>query len=343
VPLPGWDAQHEWIGIVPLEDMPHALNPKSGLIISANHRLLPPEKSKHNLGQMWRNGYRAERIRQLLHSQPTITLADCRRYQLDQLSLPGLQLVGLLADLETDDPDAHLTLDLLRQWDGYLNKESIGGTIFQVLVEQLTTALLPDKVPATLLPHLLGQGLSENLHPINEFQGYWIINLLRILAQVPSPWFDSLATRNKLIIRCLGKTTAVLQQTWGENPAEWQWGRLHTITFQHALGKISSFEQIFSVGPLPLAGDGNTVAQAGMRPGSYACDGVSVSSRLLIDMSAIEQAEAMLAPGQSGHPGSPHYSDLAPMWQRGENFPVLWHGGAIQSATQHTLTLTKRP
>ncbi|MFZ1397767.1 MAG: penicillin acylase family protein [Candidatus Promineifilaceae bacterium] len=343
LPLPGWDGQHEWIGLVPVDKMPHALNPKAGLIISANHQLLPPEKSPHNLGQMWRNGYRAERIRQLLHSQPHHSLADCRRYQLDQLSLPGVQLRNLLHPLQTDDPQAQIALGLLQNWDGYLHANSAGGAVFAVLVEQLTNALLPEKVPPALLPQLLGQGLSPNLHPVNEFQGYWLVNLLRILSTAPNGWFKSLAARDTLLIRCLGESTAVLQQTLGENPATWQWGRLHTVTFQRALGQLDAFERIFSVGPLPLAGDGNTVAQAGTRPGSFTCDGVAVSSRLLIDMSAIEQAEAMLAPGQSGHLGSPHYNDLAPLWQRGENFPILWHSEAILAATQHTLTLTRRP
>ena len=342
LPAPGWDGQHEWIGTIPIDEMPHALNPKSGYIISANHRLLPPNQCAHNLGQMWRNGYRAERIRQLLHSQPQHSLEDCRRYQLDQLSLPGLQLRDLLADLRTNNPTAQLTLDLLQQWDGYLHADSVGGAVFEVLIEQLTATLLPAKVSPSLLPHLLGQGINENLHPVNEFQGYWLVNMLQILAEAPRYWFDSLTTRNNLLIHCLEETTAVLQQTLGEDPAEWQWGRLHTVTFQHALGRIGTFEGIFSVGPLPLPGDGNTVAQAGMRPGSFACNGVSVSSRLLVDMSDLDQAEAMLAPGQSGHLGSPHYRDLAPLWQRGENFSILWHEAAIQAETVHTLTLTKR-
>jgi penicillin amidase len=56
----------------------------------------PPENCGHNLGQLWRNGYRGERIRQLLHSQASHSQDDCRRYMRDQLSLPGLELVALL-------------------------------------------------------------------------------------------------------------------------------------------------------------------------------------------------------------------------------------------------------
>jgi penicillin amidase len=343
VPAPGWAGSHEWIGIIPFAEMPHALNPQEGFIISANNRLLPPGKSQHNLGQLWRNGYRAERIHQLLHDQTQLSPADCRRIQLDQLSLPGLQLVTLLKGLEVTNPAAQIALTLLQQWDGYLTEDSVGGTVFQVLVAQLTTALLPIKAPPDLMARLLGQGMSENLHPVNEFQGYWLVNLLKILSKVPSSWFDKLATRNALLERCLAEATAVCQQILGENQGDWQWGRLHRVTFPHALGQLAPLDHLFNVGPLSLGGDANTVAQAGMRPGSFASDGISVSSRFIIDLSAVEQAEGMLAPGQSGYAGSPHYHDLAEMWQKGENFPILWQEIAIQADAQHLLILSKRP
>ncbi|MAT98160.1 MAG: hypothetical protein CL608_13530 [Anaerolineaceae bacterium] len=343
LPAPGYSGSHEWIGMVPFEEMPHALNPEVGIIISANNRLVPPEQNTHNLGRLWRNGYRAERIRQLLTSQPTFSTDDCRRIQLDQLSLPGLQLVALLEGVSVTHPDAKLALTLLRQWDGYLTTESIGGTVFQVLARQLAPTILAQNVSPSLLPALLGQGMSEILHPVNEFQGYLLVNLLKILANVPSPWLDSLATRNKLVEHCLVEVTAVLRQTFGDDPAEWQWGRLHQITFKHPVGMIAPFDSVFNVGSFPVGGDGNTIAQAGMRPNSYASDAISVSSRFIIDLSAIEAAEAMLAPGQSGHLGSPHYHDLAPMWLQGDNFPVLWQADAVRAAAQHTLILAKRP
>ena len=185
--------------------------------------------------------------------------------------------------------------------------------------------------------------MNEILHPVNEFQGYLLVNLFKILGKIPSPWFNSMATRNKMIETCLVQTTAVLRQALGENPDEWQWGRLHQITFKHPLGQVAPLDQIFNVGPFPLGGDANTVCQAGMRPGSYANDSISVSSRFIIDFSAVEQAEAMLAPGQSGYLGSAHYDDLAQMWLQGENFPILWTEEAVLAAAQHTLTLAKRP
>ncbi|KAA3656834.1 MAG: penicillin acylase family protein, partial [Chloroflexi bacterium] len=39
LPNPGWTGSHEWVGIIPFAEMPHAINPAQGFIASANHKL----------------------------------------------------------------------------------------------------------------------------------------------------------------------------------------------------------------------------------------------------------------------------------------------------------------
>ncbi|MCK5922746.1 MAG: penicillin acylase family protein, partial [Methylococcales bacterium] len=40
LPQPGWTGEHEWVGEIPFAEMPHALNPKSGIIVSSNHKIV---------------------------------------------------------------------------------------------------------------------------------------------------------------------------------------------------------------------------------------------------------------------------------------------------------------
>ena len=40
LPVPGWTGEHEWNGMVPFEDMPHAIAPDSGMIVTANNRVV---------------------------------------------------------------------------------------------------------------------------------------------------------------------------------------------------------------------------------------------------------------------------------------------------------------
>jgi penicillin G amidase len=49
----------------------------------------------------------------------------------------------------------------------------------------------------------------------------------------------------------------------------------------------------------------------------------------------------MLAPGQSGQLGSPHYDDLIAPWLRGDSMPMLWRKEAVVTAAQHRLVLQR--
>ena len=43
LPVPGWDGEHEWQGLVPFEEMPRARNPEQGFIATANQRIVGPD------------------------------------------------------------------------------------------------------------------------------------------------------------------------------------------------------------------------------------------------------------------------------------------------------------
>ncbi|MBN2044679.1 MAG: penicillin acylase family protein, partial [Anaerolineales bacterium] len=51
VPVPGWSGAYEWVGVVPFEEMPHALNPSQGYLVSCNHKIVP-EDYPHFLGNV---------------------------------------------------------------------------------------------------------------------------------------------------------------------------------------------------------------------------------------------------------------------------------------------------
>lgn len=39
LPSPGWTGEHDWHGYIPFDEKPFALNPKSGYVVSANHKI----------------------------------------------------------------------------------------------------------------------------------------------------------------------------------------------------------------------------------------------------------------------------------------------------------------
>ncbi|NJN53337.1 MAG: penicillin acylase family protein [Anaerolineae bacterium] len=340
-PVPGWTGEHEWEGTIPFAEMPHALNPAQGYIVSANHKITGPDYP-HYLGGVWRNGYRARRIEQMIRTKPAISLADCRRMQMDMTHLPGQELVGLLAGLETASvltamPDAALALELLRTWDGRLTADSVGGTVYEVFIRQLSEAVLSPHFSRPFREKLLGLGANPFMQPVNEFQGQWLVSLLRILGEGSERW---LVDRERMLVDCLAQTTAVLREQLGRDPTQWQWGRLHRVTFAHALGVAPLLGRLFNQGPYPIGGDENTVLQTGIRADlPFDNNAISVSTRLIVEMGKEIRAWGVHPPGQSGHVGSAHYGDLIAPWLAGAYYEMAWSVEEMTAVTRHTLSL----
>jgi penicillin amidase len=158
IPAPAWTGEYEWIGEVPFEEMPHALNPDQGYVVTCNHRIVP-EDYPHFLGNVWMNGYRARRIVDVIQSKDKLSSEDFRALQLDFTCIPGREFVERLESLSASDPDVQAALDTLRSWDGQLAATSIGGTLYEVtrytLVRNLLEPGLGIPPAATIQPRVL--------------------------------------------------------------------------------------------------------------------------------------------------------------------------------------------
>jgi penicillin amidase len=95
--------------------------------------------------------------------------------------------------------------------------------------------------------------------------------------------------------------------------------------------------------PAPLArpGDEYTVNATGAPQDSW--QQVSGASyREILDTSDWDQSLAVNAPGQSGQPGSPHYSDLLTLWNDGKYFPLVYSQKAVEHETTDRMVLEPR-
>ena len=81
-PVPGWNGQYEWDGIIPFEELPQADNPACGYIVTANNPVVGAEYPYH-LTWDWMSSTRAERIEELLLSQPKFEAEDFVSMQVD--------------------------------------------------------------------------------------------------------------------------------------------------------------------------------------------------------------------------------------------------------------------
>jgi penicillin G amidase len=339
VPVPGWTGEYEWIGEVPFEQMPHALNPQQGYIVTCNHRLVPDDYP-HFLGEVWMNGYRARRIVEVLESKGKVSIDDMRALQSDVCCRPGVEFAQRVGDLQTDDPDAALALDLLRRWDGQLTAETIGGTIYEVARYTLVRNIFEAGLSRSLTDQIMGKGFHPLLMTANEFFGHDTATLLRLLDDPQSWWMQQVGGHDEVLTRSLKEAIGWLRSTLGSDQAQWRWGKLHRATFPHAMSSQKPLDAVFNRGPYPIGGDTDTVCQVAMLPDDpYDNKAWAPTYRQIIDLGDLSRSQWMYAPGQSGQVGHRHYDDLIEPWRNSETIPMLWTREQVENAAEGKLVL----
>ena len=322
LPRPGWSGEHEWEGWVPHNELPELTDPDQGYLLTANNRLTPDD-FPHHVTSDWLDGYRARRIEQLLEAGDHHDLDDFARYQLDMLSLPGLETVHRLARLRDADGGAvHLeqrevaAIERLKSWDGVMAPDSIAATVYQAftlrLGREVARAAIGDR---DLSERWLDRSYSGFLAHVTA-PWRWQSHLLALWDEgdeelIGRPW-DELARD------ALRGALDDLETRFGLDPAGWRWGPVHPLEFPHALGAANPlFERIFNR-RLEVGGAQETVRQVGWDPNDPFRAIWAPSWRMVADPVHPERSRWQQFTGQSGHAGSPHYDDLQSRWLDGD-------------------------
>ncbi len=348
VPAPGWDGEHEWLGYVPFDELPHQFNPASGAIASANNRVADAS-FPHFLSCDFGMGDRAERIVGLLNSRSQVDLAFFRQMQLDQVSSTMRTVAGALGQLRIDDAKLAQVVTLVRRWNGRLSADSPAATVCEIFGRLMMKTILERKL-GDLTERALGRGPTPALKEASVFSERTWEWLLHILTLPHSDWFDlgHGERRDDVMLIALRRTTAYLHDRLG--PAQppyfeaWAWGRLHTITFGHLAGRVPALSRHFNRGPYPLGGDGNTLWATGngLTPAASASV-VGPPFRFIADLGDLDHCLGLLAPGNSGRPASPHYDDQIDAWFAGDYHPMLYARQDVEREAAAKLLLQPLP
>jgi penicillin amidase len=107
------------------------------------------------------------------------------------------------------------------------------------------------------------------------------------------------------------------------------------VTFSHPLAITPQAQRRLNVGPFPVPGYAETVFATQVTDSRR----VGPSFRAIMDVGDWDRSVATAAPGQSGSPSSPHFSDLARLWAAGDYFQLAFSDAAVQAAAESTLML----
>jgi penicillin G amidase len=112
LPVPGSTPLYDWEGFLPMSALPHYLNPSRHFVATANHNVIPRDYP-YVLGYELGPSFRYDRIVEVLKEPRAFTIEDFEKLQHDFLSLPARELVPMLKNVKTENPELRQALNLL--------------------------------------------------------------------------------------------------------------------------------------------------------------------------------------------------------------------------------------
>lgn len=332
-PLPGWVSTYDFNEIVPFEEMPHALNPKEGFIITANNRVVN-EDYPHYLGNSWMNGYRATRIKKLLTDEiknGKITPQILNKVMMDIYCIPAKEFVQEISNLAGSTKltnDQVVLVETLKNWDFSMDKDLIAPTVYEVLRYEMVTELFSSILGMETSYKLMGLGFHPVLLPSSEFFGHDTVILLRILRSEASETLkiysqaktlEPTKAKLHLVKTSLANTSRWLKQHLGAKPSRWTYGRIHKAVFPHALSLEPMMVPIFNAKPIPINGNTDTPYQTAFHADQpFDNNAWSISFRMLSKGGDLVNSMFTATLGQSENIASKHFSDIASTWIKGK-------------------------
>jgi penicillin amidase len=294
------DPQQHWAGYFAYEQLPHAVDPKHGRLGTANNPVLPAVEDP-GLGGQWVSDNRMRQLQRFFDRSTAFDLPAAAAGQTDVFSIRAAEGVPhLLRALGKPADPAAAAMSALAAWDHRMTADSAAATIWAVFSRKWTHAVYDARLDAAAKALLYRQGTGL---------------IFGLLAADPHGWFPA-GRREPTIRDAFAAALAELTAALGSDVSSWAWGRLHTITLRHPLGRLPNFGPLVNTGPAPVDGDGYTLNNQNVEAvGSYEAS-AGPCCRVAADLSRAELHMVNL-PGNSGEPGSRHYRDQFEGWLAG--------------------------
>jgi penicillin amidase len=323
-PSPGWDTRYDWTGYLPYDQTPQD-DGRKGWIATANQRIHGPDYP-HFLTQDWAPPYRQQRIEQLLLATPQHDAASFRAIHGDLHAQATLRLLPFLQRTPSQHALASAAQKALSGFDGVMRADHAAPLIFTAWIDEFTRGVIGRR---------LGKARFESLYGKRNFRSA----VEGILERDDKAWCGAEgcgAASTAALDRALDK----IAQAQGQDVSQWQWGEAHpALSVHRPLSNIKALAPLVEV-RTPTGGDPFTV-----NVGQYHLDKAdapyanrhAASLRAIYDLSNLDNSRFIYQTGQSGHPLSGRYRDMAGEWESVEYRPLSMNPG------QGISTLTLKP
>ena len=329
LPVPGWTSEFEWRGAIPFEELPRSRNPETGYIVTANNRITAADYP-HYINLDFAPEFRARRIIARLEALEKATVADMAAIHAERLSIPNQTYARLLAGVPVGNGLVAQAQARLAAWEGGMERNSVEPTIasaFRIHLDRL--------VVGPLLGPLAEEAFSATGRGGPAHVGRLSALLLQSASEGETWMLPSGATLESVLAQALRDGVAYLQGRLGDDMDAWTWGDVHATRPRHTLSTVfPDLAALLDPPSVPMGGGGETPQAAGFSPSEpFTVTGLSVA-RYVFDLADWDGSRWAIPLGASGHPGSPHYADQAPVWGEVQLIPMLYTWERIKAEAE---------
>jgi penicillin amidase len=308
------DGSRRWEGWLEPAEYPAVIDPESGLIWSANNRIVDGEWLERVGDGGYDLGARAGQIRDDLLALEEATVGEMLAIQLDDRALFLERWRELLLSCLTDDAIAgDARRGSLRQLieENWTGSASVDSSAYRMV--RAFRLLLAERVfDAILAPWIDEEGRSRYLR-VAQWEG----PLWRLVSEKPphllDPRFDSWDEQLLEAVDALFEFFSIEQ---GSDLAEKTWGQRNTVRITHPLSRaVPQLARWLDIDPMALPGDSNMPRVQSPSFGA--------SDRMVVSPGLEEEGILHMPGGQSGHFLSPFYRKGHEDWVEGRPAPLL--------------------
>jgi len=318
MPVEGEDERYAWIGEVPFDRLPHALDPTRGFLASANNAPVPPDFSPV-LSRDYLPPYRIHEIVKQLNQPGKRTPQQIGSIQGDSFDYPRSRLAAVAAPLlaaSASQSDRELATQIQR-WNGDASVDAVVPTFLAALDDALADRLLRPRIGADLMKRYDGEHhlLTPLVRALDGDESLRRIGITRatVLAAILPASHDAM-TR-------LGYPSKALTA----------WGEANAAQYEHPLASAGWPLTLLNAPTVAQPGDPFTVFQSKPDFGP--------SERFVADLSDWDDSSMLLTLGESGVWTDSHYADMERDWVDIAWSPTPFTDNAVQSATRDLLRL----
>ena len=308
-------AENDILGWYDFSKNPQTINPDRGFIFSTNNS---PEDvdGVHYPGYYYAGNTRAATIIKALSSdKDDWTVEDSQALQLTTHSIVYESNCRMMCEyaLENNFEGIYSEyFDKMKDWRGTHEKKEVEPTIYYRWMHAVIKNIFKDDLGEEKYLTFRGTIVCENTLPL-------------VLQNVDSPWWDDQATDDvesaSDIIKSafLEAIDEILDQR-GPDPSTWQYGKVHHLTHEHAMGEVEILGDFFNVGryEVPSAKDALCKYEFKLTDSVDFEVFSGPAMRVSVDFEDVNSSESILPTGQSGNVFSPYYDNQADMYHSGE-------------------------